>query len=438
MQRSRTIREGTLGLFALLGLIVFGILTLWIRGGGFGSKGYQFLVKFADVGGLQLGAPVNYRGVTVGKLTKLEASSEEVIATLEITSENLHIPKDSTVGTSRSGLVGEAAIDITPPKTPLPENISSLSPVASDCDENSGIICNNERVEGKTGTQVLDSVNKLAEAYSDPKFVNNINNVTKSAAITVEKVGKLTDDISLTLKLTQRDVARLSGQLSNTSQSFTKTADNASRLLANTDSVIVNNQQKIQQTLDETAQLTANLNGLLDENRGQIANTLENFNQTSMELSRLAANMNAVVLKVNNTIDAVDTPVLAQDLKTLVANANATMANLQQISQTLNDPTTLLTIQQTLDAARATLENTNKITADVDEVLGDPKFRSNLKKLVDGLSQLVSVNQQLEQQIQAAQSLNVLAKSDPTPRLNNPRPLNPQVHITPQGQNILE
>ncbi len=43
-----------------------------------------------------------------------------------------------------------------------------------------------------------------------------------------------------------------------------------------------------------------------------------------------------------------------------------------------------------LDSARATFANTRKITADLDELTGDPKFRANIRNIVNGLSGLLS------------------------------------------------
>jgi phospholipid/cholesterol/gamma-HCH transport system substrate-binding protein len=68
MLRSRAIREGTVGLFALLGLAIFGGLALWLRGGGFGQEVYNFTAEFTDVSGLQVGAIVRYRGELLVKL----------------------------------------------------------------------------------------------------------------------------------------------------------------------------------------------------------------------------------------------------------------------------------------------------------------------------------------------------------------------------------
>jgi phospholipid/cholesterol/gamma-HCH transport system substrate-binding protein len=53
-----------------------------------------------------------------------------------------------------------------------------------------------------------------------------------------------------------------------------------------------------------------------------------------------------------------------------------------------------------------TFQNAQKITSDLDELTGDPAFRDNLRELVNGLSGLVSSTQQLQQQIQVAESLD--------------------------------
>ena len=77
MQSSRALREGRLGLFALGGLLVFGALAIWVRGGGFGQRTYQLIFEFADVEGLQVGAPVRFRGVRVGRINTRLATDHD-------------------------------------------------------------------------------------------------------------------------------------------------------------------------------------------------------------------------------------------------------------------------------------------------------------------------------------------------------------------------
>ena len=114
MLRMRTLQEGSVGLFALFGLIIFGSIVVWLRGGILGQQTYQFFADFENVDGLQIGAPVRYRGVAVGKILGLQPSSNGVTVAVEISSAELRIPKDSKVRINRSGLIGEASVDITP------------------------------------------------------------------------------------------------------------------------------------------------------------------------------------------------------------------------------------------------------------------------------------------------------------------------------------
>ncbi|XTZ20295.1 MAG: MlaD family protein, partial [cyanobacterium endosymbiont of Rhopalodia fuxianensis] len=114
MLRMRTIQEGSVGLFALLGLVLFGGLVIWLRGGVLGKKSYQIQATFKDVSSLQIGAPVRYRGVAVGKIAGLQPRSNGVKVLLELSSTDLRIPKNSTIQINRYGLIGEASVDITP------------------------------------------------------------------------------------------------------------------------------------------------------------------------------------------------------------------------------------------------------------------------------------------------------------------------------------
>lgn len=67
-----------------------------------------------------------------------------------------------------------------------------------------------------------------------------------------------------------------------------------------------------------------------------------------------------------------------------------------------------MSLQKTLDSARVTFDNSQKITSDLESITGDPAFLENVRTLVDGLSNLVSTSQQLEQQIQTSQVIKPL------------------------------
>ncbi|ACK71439.1 Mammalian cell entry related domain protein [Gloeothece citriformis PCC 7424] len=408
MLRSRSIREGAVGLFALLGLVIFGGITIWLRGGNWGQQSYQIIVEFDNVAGLQLGAPVQYRGVQVGRLAALKPRENKVEALLEISSTDLVIPRDVTIQTSRYGLIGEPAIDITP-KTLLSPQAKSLSPLGEECKPDL-ILCDNTRIQGDSGGQLVETLTRLAQTYSNPEFFNNLNNAAKNASLTLKDVSKLSKDFSTLSKSAQREIALVSRNFEQTTTAATQTANDASLFINNANAVVLENRRDINEAIQQTTLLMNNASQLIAENRQRISGAIESIDQMSDRLTLLATNLNQTALKINSTMDAADTEKMVQNLEVVLTNAAAVSQELREVSETLNDPTIILTLQQTLDSARVTFENTQKITSDVDELVGDPEFRSNLRRLVNGLSNLVSSSQALEQQMIAVQKLDEQAK----------------------------
>lgn len=409
MLRSRSIREGAVGLFALLGLVIFGGITIWLRGGNWGQQAYQIIVEFDNVAGLQLGAPVQYRGVQVGRLLTLRPKENKVEAVLEISSTELLIPRDVTIQTSRYGLIGEAAIDITP-KTNLSPQARALSPVGPKCNSQL-ILCDKTRIQGDSGSQLIETLTRLAQTYSNPEFFNNLNRAARNASITLTDVSKLTKDFSILSKTAQREINLISSKFQTTSAAATQTANDASAFINNANSVLLENRRDINEAIKQTTQLMNNASQLVAENRQRISGAIDSIDRMSDKLSILATNLNLTAEKINTTMDSGNTEKMIQDLEVLLANAAAVSKELREVSETLNDPTIILTLQQTLDSARVTFENAQKITSDVDELVGDPEFRGNLRRLVNGLSNLVSSSQSLEQQMIAVQKLDIHAQT---------------------------
>lgn len=397
MLRSRMVREGSVGLLALLGLVVFGTVALWLHGIEFGKSTYQIIIEFTDASGIQPGSRVLYRGVEVGTVKNLQPTSDGVDVTVEIASDELVIPRQVEVQTIRAGLIGESLISIKPLE-PLASKAKSMSPVSDDCNP-SLILCHNIRLQGQTETELFSSIIRLSEVYSDPRLFKNINAAAENAALAAAKIAKLSDELALLSSATRKNIATI------------PTTINSVNGLANQAS------NKIVQITDEFSltsrkinQLASNANDLVVENRGNIVTTLQSINQTSNQLRKLVSNMEFTVAKVNTALESTDTEKLVQNLEILTTNAAEASTNLRDISKSLSDPKNLVILQQTLDSARVTFENAQKITSDLDELTGDPAFRENIRNLINGLSSLVSSTEQLQQQIKTAQVLEPITE----------------------------
>lgn len=397
--RARTIKEGSLGLFIFAGLTLLGGVMIWLTGVTFSRKTYIINVNFADANGLREGAVVRYRGLEIGRVTAVEPDSNGVNVRIEVLSSDLVMPKNSVIETNQAGLVGEPDIAIVPQGT-LSQDAISTSPLSKSCGESGEIICNEDRLDGVIGVSFAETLRltqRFSRAYSDEEFVALLAELARNSSNAAEQLAGLTEELTLLSK----DVRGEVGNFSATAQAITDSATTSSAQLG--------------QTLTGINELTSNLNALVVENRQTLVGTLNSIGDISVQMqgaiAALENTLNTVdnsVASVTSTITATDTGTLINNLNALTENAAIASENLKDISVTLNDPANITALQKTLDAARSTFENTQKITSDLDELTGNPSFRKNIVDLIEGLSQLVSSTEQLQDQILVAQRLETV------------------------------
>ena len=376
--RSRMVREGSVGLLILGGLGLFGGLILWLRGLNPGNRSFSVTVDFSTIGGVQTGSPVRYRGVTVGRIDRISPDPNGVAVQVAIAPADLIIPRDSEVTVNQSGLLGETVLDIVPRKS-LPDGAVAAKPLDRNCNKEL-ILCEGSRINGALGISTDELVRasiKFANVYSDPKFTGNINSLTKNSSDAAAQITILSKEVTGLVKSARQEVGTFSG----TAKSISNAADQFGLTIAQ-------------------------VNSLVTANRATLVSTLDNLNQTSGQLR-------VTVTRLSPTLDRVQQGQLIQNLETLSANAAQASTNLRDVSVKLNNSSNLTVLQQTLDSARATFQNAQKITADLDELTGDPQLRDDLRNLIRGLSGLTSSTQQLQQQAQVSQVLAPLATQSP-------------------------
>ena len=382
--RSRIVREGSVGLLILGGLGLFGGLILWLRGLNPSNRSFSVTVDFSTIGGVQTGSPVRYRGVTVGRIDRISPNPNGVAVQIAIAPADLIIPRDSEVTVNQSGLLGETVLDIVP-RRPLSDGAIAAKPLDRDCNKEI-ILCEGSRISGALGISTDELVRasiKFATVYSDPKFTGNINSLTKNSSDAAAQITILSKEVTGLVKSARQEVGTFSGTA--------KSIGNAA---------------------DQLGLTIAQVNSLVTANRATLVSTLDNLNQTSGQLR-------VTVTRLSPTLDRIQQGQLLQNLETLSANAAQASTNLRDVSVKLNNSSNLTVLQQTLDSARATFQNAQKITADLDELTGDPQLRNDLRNLIKGLSGLTSSTQQLQQQTQVSQVLAPLATMQPQ-ALQNP------------------
>ena len=381
--RARAIREGSVGLLILIGVILFGGLVLWLRGLNPGNRNYEILLIFKDTVGMQIGTAVRYRGVPVGRVIEIDPSSNEVEVLVEITQSDLRIPEENVrIAANQSGFIGETTIDITP-FDELTETQQAVSPTAVDCDEGA-IICDGDRLVGETGVSyesLLRSAETLTNTLADPELIDDLRQALTNAALFTEGATDLANELSELANAAQDEIRPLSESV----QQATDSAAGAAQAI----------------------QLTAtDVQSLLKANEFNLVSTLDNINRGSERL----------MIIVDALASEVEEGELVNDLRRLSSNAAVASVNirtvtgdLQQITGNLSERENILLIQQTLESARDVFQGAQKVLSDVDELTGDPAIRYNLRELINGLSNLVSSTEILEQQAQLATALAPLS-----------------------------
>ena len=380
--RSRTVREGSVGLLILLGLAVLSGLYLWLRGLNPSQRSYQTTIRFSNVEGMQIGAPVRYRGVVTGKIAAIRVSANYAEVDVKITPATVIIPKDITIESKQSGLVGETFIDITP-NSELPKSAIAQKPLADNCDE-SLIVCDRSQLQGSasiTFTELLSSMIRFTDLFSSPEFFGNVQTLTKNFASAAKGVDTLSGEVTVLSKSVRSELGTLSGSAQRSSDSVSRAAD------------------RISVTADRFG-LTANeLQALITENRSTLVSTLDDIDQMVLGVQSIVSSLSPAFQNGEFTTN----------LQSLSTNAAEASANQRNFSTLVGSSENILLLQQTLDSARATFQNAQKITSDLDELTGDPAFRQNVQRLVNGLGGLVSSAEHLRQQTQLAQMLSPAA-----------------------------
>lgn len=111
--------ETKLGIFTVLGLIVFGF-SLYFLGGISVTRTYDLNIKFDDVSGLPVKAPVKLSGVEVGKVKQIKIENGKVIVVAQINKEiNLH--RGAQFSVVMTGIIGSKYLKAVQgdPKAPV-------------------------------------------------------------------------------------------------------------------------------------------------------------------------------------------------------------------------------------------------------------------------------------------------------------------------------
>jgi len=322
--------EIRVGLFTVIAIILLCWGWGWLK--GFSLRPPQrFEVRFHDVAGLNLNAPVNVNGVRVGTVEKIELKGAgQVQISLKIKSEDIEIPQGSLVTIQTLGLVGAKYVEITLPTVKADE--APPPPIEPD----SVLI-------GQDPVRVELYVNKIA---------TNISNVTDA-------------------------LSTAKAQLS-----LTQAAENAGPAIENFKDATAKLNDNMGKLTETTASLTSAANKF-----GSGASSAQVFftqgTDTFKHVNGLTDDLRTTSKKVNKVLD---NPAFSADLKDAFQLAKQTADKIQsaihELNTTVNDQKVrqdMITMLNKLADSTAHIQYSMRIVKDVS---GDPQLRSDVKEIV--------------------------------------------------------
>lgn len=184
----RSVREAIVGFSLLAALIGAGGFWFWLRGLSLGQTQWQVRLQLQDAAGLAPRSAVTYRGVVVGHVRSVQASSDAVVAVLEIDSPDLKLPRPVQAQVQSGSLLGaNAQVALLGGGPTLPPGLPG--PLSRDCDQRR-IVCADSVIVGRTApslSTVTDLVQRMLEDADRGKLVPTVTSAAQKFEITASE-----------------------------------------------------------------------------------------------------------------------------------------------------------------------------------------------------------------------------------------------------------
>ena len=332
------------GLLAIVALILLVGTVLKVKGRAFSSAA-RIEIQFKDVNGLRPGAGVQMMGLKVGQVEEItptvKGEDSYVKVKFVITNPDVEIPKASSFSIQQTGIIGELFLEITPPKTR-----TIYIPMA---DKN--LLYKNDKVQMKLSGKYHDVglIKAVDVIPRDAVPFSYKNNIKTSYAYKIDYFINLP---GLILPEFLRGSA------------VTDEGNHKLRLVSLDDTPLDLPKQKSPYTIIEPMRLSDFMDW-----QYKAAETLTETNQKVNEIltDDTIADLKRTIANVNN----------------LTARSTVTLDKVDSILDSSQDD-----IKQLLDMTHQATNDFSKLSANINNLIGDNKFKTTMLSTADSIDKL--------------------------------------------------
>ena len=317
-----------LGLFVAGSVVIFMALVAAILGRSFWEHRDHYTVRYdISVSGLEVGAPVKYNGVRVGRVETATIDPEKVSQSIVTFSLDTGTPiKENTRATLNvQGLTGLKFIELV-------GGTSDASTLPPDS-------------EVQAGASAIESLTGQAEAISlkidllASRLLDMTGDHNRALVSTVlERASNLMNTVDQTVEKNADNVNRLISNLSTASESFAGFVAEMRAAAIETREAVTAVRRSIESMLDNK-----HVGGLVDDTRAAVGDVRRRLGEE--ELGKATKTLNQMLIRVNALTEKLDTLVTRsqEDVRTTFRFLSETAENLRDFSRLVReDPTRFL------------------------------------------------------------------------------------------------
>lgn len=332
------------GLLTVIALCLLVGTVLKVKGRAF-SSAERIEVQFKDVNGLRAGAGVQMMGLKVGQVEEItpvvKDENSYVKVRFVITNPGVEIPKASSFSIQQSGIIGELFLEITPPKTK-----TIYIPMSKK-----DLLYKNDKVQMKLSGKYYDVglIKSVEVIPKDSVPYNYKNNILTPYAYKIDYFINMPG-------LVPPEFLRGSAEKDKNTYKL--------RLVSLDDTPLLYPKQKSPYTILEPMRLSDFMDW-----QYKAAETLTETNK-----------------KINDIL----TDRVIEDLKKTIANMNSlserSTATLDKVDNLLDSSKD--DINRLLDMTEQATNDFSKLSANINKLIGDPKFKSTVISAADSVGKL--------------------------------------------------
>lgn len=283
--------ETKVGMVVLTGLLVLMGIVTFLGLFKFSSDTYDLYIRFKRTTGLKPGDIVNFVGVPVGQVDKIEVHGNSVRVTASIKDE-IKIPEDSLFLLGSEGVMGAMYIDIEP----LNDEKGVFVKPGSEVFGSSGSSMNDFMT---SASSVLAKMEVMADAvnavFADEDIQRSLKSTIVNAGEITQNINELSRVFADVAVQNQNELNMMVGQLSSMAVNMNQVAGRMNRMLGEIDNNgqaskdIVSALQNLQKASENVEKITRSIEGLTGDPRTQenIKVTLENARQASERANKM-------------------------------------------------------------------------------------------------------------------------------------------------------